>query len=728
MPINNILIEAKADTQKLIDFAGEELAYRFLAIKNKLQPPRNDLYYWIKNHTPERLRKAVEYAEAIKSNRQKIRDASSGAELICETDNWKVYHITTFEASQKYGRDSQWCITGVGDYGDRYWKQYTEQGVKFYFLITKGDYDPRGYDSKFAIAVYPNGEAEMFNQQDDRAGIDEVPCPNGIKIPGIDIDDIRACIGFCEFCDTEFYYDDDICYGPNGECMCESCYENMCFFCSQCDETYWDDQHFELPDGTWVCERCFENSDVGFCDGCGDVFYFDSLHMTDDGEIYCDDCYEEESDDTEVEEGLKLTEAKADFQNLVSFAGEDLANRFMAVKSKFKHPENDLYYWIKNSTASDLEKAVSKAEVAKSNRQRKKDIYSSGGELVNETPNWKIYRIDTFEAAQYYGRDTQWCITGINDWGDKYWRQYTDDGCTFYFLITKGTYNPRGLYSKIALAIYPENTCEIYNQRDGLMLLKDIPNLSELEIPGIDLFNLDHTEHICHECNHGIKEINTFIGLDNNEYCEECFQELFCVCERCEDTFKIDDCDFTASGHWMCYDCIEEAGEEIMESFMSNWVDASGNRVSLNSLNKSNNTSTVTSRTYTDRFYDIIDYHKQHLQPNVTNFVIDDVVEDATNAIFYITETHQIGKTFHERKVLAAVSKNKGQPEPWVVVVYKDKNLDYNNQGYGYTTLLDTLSKVMQLPGTGTAEFDKLLEYSVNTFAEDFECYDTLWN
>lgn len=39
------LNEAKADTQKLIDFAGEDLANRFLAVKNRLKAPENDLYY-----------------------------------------------------------------------------------------------------------------------------------------------------------------------------------------------------------------------------------------------------------------------------------------------------------------------------------------------------------------------------------------------------------------------------------------------------------------------------------------------------------------------------------------------------------------------------------------------------------------------------------------------------------------------------------------------------------
>ena len=65
-----------------------------------------------------------------------------------------------------------------------------------------------------------------------------------------------------------------------------------------------------------------------------------------------------------------LTEAKADTQRLIDFAGEELANRFLAIKSRLKYPENDLYYWIKNKTIDELEQAVYNIENTKSNRAR----------------------------------------------------------------------------------------------------------------------------------------------------------------------------------------------------------------------------------------------------------------------------------------------------------------------------------------------------------------------
>ena len=132
------LTESKADRQKLVDFAGEELANRYLAIKNRLKAPENDLYYWIKNKSVDELKQTVLELETTKSNTQATKElAEEGAVLIQDTPHWKVYHITTFEASQKYGRDTKWCITGINNYGDKYWNEYTNAGIKFYFLISK---------------------------------------------------------------------------------------------------------------------------------------------------------------------------------------------------------------------------------------------------------------------------------------------------------------------------------------------------------------------------------------------------------------------------------------------------------------------------------------------------------------------------------------------------------------------------------------------------------------
>lgn len=270
--VNN-LVESKADTQKLIDFAGEDLANRFLAVKNKLKAPENDLYYWIKNKTVDELEQAVSAAEGAKSNTQKKKDiADQGAELVADTAHWRVYHITTFAASQKYGRDSQWCITGIDGYGDRYWKQYTSQNIQFYFAITKENYKPRGRDSKFAFAVYPpelSNYIEIYNQHDDKASLSDIPYYQEIKIPGVNLSNVIDPRDFDEFDDEEDEH-----------------------YCNQCGVELWADSALQGADGEWYCEDCW--GELFFsCGMCGEINSREDVSVTVFGDLLCETCWPE---------------------------------------------------------------------------------------------------------------------------------------------------------------------------------------------------------------------------------------------------------------------------------------------------------------------------------------------------------------------------------------------------------------------------------------------------
>ena len=179
--IDDYLTESKADELRLIDYAGEDLAKRFLAIRKRLKSPSNDLYFWIKSQPVEAFRAAIEEVENTLSNTQLKKSADAGAEFVGSNEDWKVYHITTFEASQKYGRDTKWCITGVDGYGRKYWDDYTKTGVDFYFFISKGKINPRGRYGKYALALSPKGDYQVYDQQDNEAyGVPNAPHINGL--------------------------------------------------------------------------------------------------------------------------------------------------------------------------------------------------------------------------------------------------------------------------------------------------------------------------------------------------------------------------------------------------------------------------------------------------------------------------------------------------------------------------------------------------------------------
>lgn len=276
-----------------------------------------------------------------------------------------------------------------------------------------------------------------------------------------------------------------------------------------------------------------------------------------------------------LEELDQINESKADTRNLIDFAGEDLTNRFLKVKNRLKAPENDLYYWIKNKTPEELEKAVTSIENSKSVSQTKKDIADAGAKLIQDTEHWKVYHITTFEASQKYGRDSKWCITGIDNYGDKFWKEYTDAGITFYFIISKENYDSRGKDSKFAIAKHPDiQRYEIYNQQDERVFGKDIPYYEEISIQGVDL-NHSYFGHYCNGCDamleDDIYEDGYKKGADGELYCDDCFDKVFFVCDDCGKTYYIEDMhDLDFDGKY-CDDCISEIFDQEYDYNRYSW-------------------------------------------------------------------------------------------------------------------------------------------------------------
>lgn len=244
------LNEAKADTQRLIDFAGKDIADRFLAVRNKLKGPEKDLYYWIKNKTPVDLDAYLSNFENTKSSTQLKKEvADNDAKLVADTKHWKVYKILTFAAAVKYGKDTKWCITGARGKGDNYWKTYAASGAIFYFFISKINYDPRGRDSKFALAIYPadgflydDDSYEVYNQVDwQLKDLKAIPYLEEVNIPGIDFNKIV----------------------PHEK------YENMT--CDNCGEIFEEDELIGTVYGDFICENCW-NKYINTEEGLAEYF------------------------------------------------------------------------------------------------------------------------------------------------------------------------------------------------------------------------------------------------------------------------------------------------------------------------------------------------------------------------------------------------------------------------------------------------------------------------
>ena len=178
--ISGILIESKQDTLNFKNWVDSKVSEQgmtnggnkdayvnsfindFEKNRSRLKPPYNDYYYWIKNNNWDEFTKALYDIKQKDDTKQK---AQEGAKLLYNKDGWKVYEITTYEASAKYGKNTKWCISGSkrwnnnGD-GTKFWNDYTKQGCKFYFFI-------KNNNEKYALVVYPDDDNyEIFNQED----------------------------------------------------------------------------------------------------------------------------------------------------------------------------------------------------------------------------------------------------------------------------------------------------------------------------------------------------------------------------------------------------------------------------------------------------------------------------------------------------------------------------------------------------------------------------------
>ena len=107
---------------------------------------------------------------------------------------------------------------------------------------------------------------------------------------------------------------------------------------------------------------------------------------------------------------ILLFESKADQLKLVNFAGQELADEFFKLKQRMSSPYNDIYYWLKR-TPEELKEYVNNI-LETQTQSEKRNSAKEGAKLVTNENGWKVYEILTYPASVYYGKNTQWCISG----------------------------------------------------------------------------------------------------------------------------------------------------------------------------------------------------------------------------------------------------------------------------------------------------------------------------
>ena len=205
----------------------------------------------------------------------------------------------------------------------------------------------------------------------------------------------------------------------------------------------------------------------------------------------------EPSSSNNINENM-LNESKADTEKFRQWLlnvetntskAKDLFDWFEQNRKNLKSPQNDYYYWIKQSNSQDAINELTELTIKGKDRKAKKETEKEGANLIYKDNEWYVYKITNYEASCKIGANTKWCITGTKRWGTgdadgkKYWDEYAEKGITMYFFIDRKN------NTKYAIAVYPNKTFEIYDEED--LEISFIPNAPQIKEIGVNYWDRD---------------------------------------------------------------------------------------------------------------------------------------------------------------------------------------------------------------------------------------------
>lgn len=158
-----------------------------------MEQPFNDLYWWIKEGSPQELKDYVDWLTKTKSKSQVEREAKQGAKLLYNKSGWKIYRIDTYEAATYYGKNTKWCISGnypgSEGQGQTYFDNYKDNGViDYYFIIS-----PDNHKWCYLHTEDGFGDSVLWNEVDD--GFTDI---RDDEIPDFPVDAMEVMPGFKE--------------------------------------------------------------------------------------------------------------------------------------------------------------------------------------------------------------------------------------------------------------------------------------------------------------------------------------------------------------------------------------------------------------------------------------------------------------------------------------------------------------------------------------------------
>ncbi len=127
---------------------------------------------------------------------------------------------------------------------------------------------------------------------------------------------------------------------------------------------------------------------------------------------------------------------RSDFKKWAN--NDELVNKFLQMRNKLKAPENDMGYWVNPKNGKSPDDLNNFLDNYKSNTQKRTDA-KAGAKNVYEDDNWMCFKIETYDAAKFYGSGSKWCITGRypghESRGEEYFNSYLRNNYKGYYVV-----------------------------------------------------------------------------------------------------------------------------------------------------------------------------------------------------------------------------------------------------------------------------------------------------
>lgn len=127
---------------------------------------------------------------------------------------------------------------------------------------------------------------------------------------------------------------------------------------------------------------------------------------------------------------------RSDFKKWAN--SDELVDRYLQMRNRLKAPENDMGYWVNPKNGKSPQDLVDFLDNYKSNSQKRTEA-KAGATNIYEDDNWMCFKIDTYDAAKFYGSGSKWCITGRypghESKGEYYFNSYLQNNYSGYYVV-----------------------------------------------------------------------------------------------------------------------------------------------------------------------------------------------------------------------------------------------------------------------------------------------------